>query len=199
MKGISEFVEKQLQKRQIEEDDKEIYRYGYKLLLEKMIAFLMTLTIMIISGSYLEILFFCFAFIPIRSYAGGYHSRRACQCFFLSSAVVIIFVWSKQYISVLYNHSIYTLLTDLVICIVIFFIAPIETKGKITSVKEKKYYHRILGVILCTEIAVELYFHYRSISIGLYPFAYAHFVVLISLIIYDVQKIMEERIKRRMI
>ena len=48
-----------------------MYQYGYRLLIEKICALILTIVIAVLFHAWLEIILFCSAFIPIRTFAGG--------------------------------------------------------------------------------------------------------------------------------
>lgn len=88
---LSKFILKKLIKRNvIEEKDRQIYLYGlYEgiIILENIII---TIFIGFWFGNLIQTFMFLVAYIPLRSYAGGYHAKTEKKCFFYSVILVLM-------------------------------------------------------------------------------------------------------------
>ena len=73
-KWIHSIVDKKIEQGEFSKSKRDLYIYGYTLLLEKTIIILITITIAVIFKAYWEIIILCIAFIPLRQYA-----RLSCQ------------------------------------------------------------------------------------------------------------------------
>lgn len=68
----------------IEENDFEIYQYGFQRFLELSINIMCSIIIAILLNMKLECIVFFLFFIPLRSYSGGFHMEHYLSCLFLS-------------------------------------------------------------------------------------------------------------------
>ena len=65
-KWIHSIVDKKIEQGEFSKSKRDLYIYGYTLLLEKTIIILITITIAVIFKAYWEIIILCIAFIPLR-------------------------------------------------------------------------------------------------------------------------------------
>ena len=63
-KWIHSIVDKKIEQGEFSKSKRDLYIYGYTLLLEKTIIILITITIAVIFKAYWEIIILCIAFIP---------------------------------------------------------------------------------------------------------------------------------------
>lgn len=68
----------------IEENDFEIYQYGFQRFLELAINIMCSAIIAVLLDMELECIMFFLFFIPLRSYSGGFHMDHYISCLFLS-------------------------------------------------------------------------------------------------------------------
>lgn len=175
-------VETQIKKGKIKREEKELYQYGYRIMLEKAIAFLLTIAVALVLDAWMEILVFCVAFISIRIYAGGFHAKTVTGCMILSSVMLVVGVLLN---GILLNCKFYSffVFVDIVILPIICIFAPAEHKNRPVSLSEKRYFkrmvcmfcilHGLFDIVLCLIKRYEL--------VGM--IVYAHWMVILSLII----------------
>lgn len=65
----------------IKEEDAEIYIYGINQILTSVLSVSSALIIGLIFGVFPEIAVFMAAYIPLRSFAGGYHAKTPLSCY----------------------------------------------------------------------------------------------------------------------
>lgn len=124
----------------IEEEDKEIYSYGFNQILFIMLNFITILIIGILFNMLFETIIFMSTYIPIRIYAGGYHARTQTKCYIFSVFMLIsaLCIIKLQWIS-----NILTLILLSVVCsIIILSLSPVEDKNKILDEKEIEIYKK---------------------------------------------------------
>ena len=68
----------------IKEEDAEIYIYGINQILTSVLSVSSALIIGLIFGVFPEIAVFMAAYIPLRSFAGGYHAKTPLSCYVFS-------------------------------------------------------------------------------------------------------------------
>ncbi|MBR2407805.1 MAG: accessory gene regulator B family protein [Lachnospiraceae bacterium] len=134
----------------IPREDKEIYRYGIQ---QGMIALVNLGTTMIIGmvfGKLLESLLFMTAYIPLRSFAGGYHAKTAVRCYFFSIVMISAVLWVMRYVT--YSSLIFGWLTA-ISGSVIWFLVPVEDRNKpLDDVEKVVYRKRARGIVLAESI-----------------------------------------------
>jgi len=139
----------------IKEDEKELYAYGLELAVGIIINILTTIFIGMIFGMILESMIFLLIYIPIRSYAGGYHATSNLKCYFLSCLLIIFvllvisYIPDKSYINIVIG----------VICVAtpsILILAPIEDYNKPIDEEERQVFKHKIRLILSFYIVVAI-------------------------------------------
>lgn len=85
----------------IKEEDAEIYIYGINQILVSVLNVSSALIIGCIFGAVPEIAVFMATYIPLRTFAGGYHAKTPTRCYILSLIIIIIVLVGIKYIPVL--------------------------------------------------------------------------------------------------
>ena len=120
-----------------------------------------------------EILVFLLAFMFIRSYAGGYHCKKALSCYLMSNSIIILVLVIIQYVS--FESIAPFFIPILAIALFILYkYAPLETENKPLDEDERKYFRKKA----MTNIAIEL-----VLLLILYCFNLKRYVFIISLAI----------------
>ena len=73
---VDVLLSKQSQNHILTEEDEKIYRYGYTLLCEVFLNFIIALIIGIVFSRIKEVIFFLCMYIPLRSFCGGWHANE---------------------------------------------------------------------------------------------------------------------------
>ena len=152
-KWIHSIVDKKIEQGEFSKSKRDLYIYGYTLLLEKTIIILITITIAVIFKAYWEIIILCIAFIPLRQYAGGYHAKTRSACLTLSALYMI---GAVLWIGFAKNHLIfpYNVLIEGVCAGIVFWLAPIDTQTRRISESERIYFKRVTRIILIIQSAI---------------------------------------------
>lgn len=124
----------------------EIYIYGIKVILLNAGITLCIFIISFLMGNLAYcISFFCF-FVPLRVFAGGWHSKNSGICFIFSNLMyylsLIIFVYAGN----LFRHTVMIAAAVLSVIIIIIF-APITSKNHPLP-KQKQLRNRFISVAL---------------------------------------------------
>ncbi len=157
-KLVTTFVEFQLGIGTIQDDDVNVYRYGYTLMIEVILNMTLSLIVGALLRQIKEVIFFLCMFIPLRSFCGGYHAKKAWQCAIVSNLSV---VGALALSELLVQHSIplfIIFLGETVLGIVIGYFSPVESQNKKFNAVEQKLYKKYAKNILMIEIAVEIVF-----------------------------------------
>lgn len=132
-------------------EDKEIYVYGFEQSFLMLLNIMTTIVVGLIFNVLWQSIVFLLAYIPLRSYAGGYHARTQLRCYLLSIAIMVTFALMIKYIS--WNELSIMLLT-LISCGVILMLAPIADNNKPLDSEEIKVYRNRTRIILLFEVFI---------------------------------------------
>ena len=153
------FIEFMLENKIIPEQDKEIYRFGFVLMLRIILNVLTLLFIGTCFNMIVESITFLICFLMLRSYSGGFHSDNPVICFLISvlATISMLFViksgmWSVQFSCVLIVLSLGVILRY----------APVEHKNKPLEEIERKIYRKRLWGIVCVLIFVMFMFIFMN-------------------------------------
>ena len=139
--------------------DKEIYRFGFVLMLRIILNVLTLLFIGTCFNMIVESITFLICSLMLRSYSGGFHSDNPVICFLISvlATISMLFViksgmWSVQFSCALIVLSIGVILRY----------APVEHKNKPLEEIERKIYRKRLWGIVCVLIFVMFMFIFMN-------------------------------------
>lgn len=132
----------------INAEDREIYHYG----IQQFFIITLNLLLSVIVGIAFQMvwqcgLFIC-SYIPLRSYAGGYHAKTQLRCYFLSVSLIMLSLMIVKYIT--YNFFVIVFIGFCVLGI--FLLAPVENQNKPLSEKEVIRYRKKARWILVVEV-----------------------------------------------
>lgn len=131
----------------ISSENKELYDYGFFILLSQMLYFIIALIFGIIFNVLLQSVVFYIAFQFIRKYAGGYHASTEGRCEIMSTLSIlacIVMIWLSRS----YDFPLLLFCISLVAVLVIALLCPLDTPEKPLSNKELKYFRKISWLIL---------------------------------------------------
>lgn len=148
----------------IEAGKKSWYVYGLHQGIVMLINIISTLAIGFVLGMVWQSIAFLLAYIPIRSYAGGYHASTPGRCYGISLILITTTLLVMKYIpftpalcwSGLLGSSVF-----------VFILAPIEDKNKPFTPAEKRVFQKRSRVLLSLEFslaAVVYLLEYSSFS-----------------------------------
>ena len=139
----------------IDEADADVYMFGFfqmsMLLLNVITSFLIGAAFQLI----LPCLLLNVAFIPLRTYAGGFHANSPIKCYLYSSAMIAALLAAIKWI-VMPDGILLAIL--MISGVVIFSFAPVDAENNPLDVMEKKIYRKRALLILCIEISCSIFF-----------------------------------------
>ena len=181
---VDSLLDKQLSVGAIKAEEIPIYRYGYTLVLEMFANILIAIIIGIITGWLGSIILFLIAFIPLRTYCGGYHGANFWKCLILSNALIVGAVGIVELGN--FNSNLFIIAGAIGVGIILLK-APCQWKTKPISNDEVKKYRRIILLILAVGITtVSIQWNYNPMTAELILLGY--FVVGLSVMIGGVGK-----------
>lgn len=148
-------------------DDQEIYLYGLQ---QGLIILGNLLTVVIIAyyfNSVFECVIFLISYIPLRSYAGGYHTKNSLSCYMFSIIMIFIFIFSTKFF---FWNGLGLAGITLVSALIITLLAPVEDFNKRLNKYERHIYRIITYIILWVLMGMNLFFwilEYEKVSVSL--------------------------------
>lgn len=139
----------------INDDDKELYYYGFEQGFLLLLNFMTLIIIGIIFNMVWQSIIFITAYSVLRSYAGGYHTGDKLKCYLFSIVMIIIVLWLIRWIPL--NEFIYFIIT-VISSMIILIMAPVEDSNKPLDSKEKKVFKKRSNIILGVLIGLTLLF-----------------------------------------
>lgn len=146
-------VERLIRNGIIAESERELYNYGVNGLYLSFINIVTSGIIGILFGMLWQSLLFSVAYIPLRSYAGGYHAKTPGRCYFLSTLLIACVLVVLKYVP----FSMEGMYIALVIATAVIFVkAPVESENKPLNDRELKMFRTKARKILISETLLAL-------------------------------------------
>lgn len=139
----------------IEEDDRDLFCYGFFLLVTRFFFFLVTVATGFIAGIWFESIIFYAVFMPLRSYAGGAHARTEAVCTILTTLALSVSVFGIKVME-LTNSNLIPVLMLISGSLCILLISPLDTKDRPLTNQEKRHYRKICYMLLSVSIMVSI-------------------------------------------
>ena len=124
--------------------DREIYEYGFDLLIADFINFSLILLIGLLHGQLLKSIIYLIIFVGLRSVCGGYHAKTHLKCHICTISAYIAFLL-LQYI--FKNSTVVMLCINCIMAIPIILFAPIAHANKPLSPSVYRR-NRVLSIII---------------------------------------------------
>jgi len=175
---VQEIVHNQIEAGSIDESDKEVYLYGYQMLIEFCINILVSVLIAFVFQAFVEVIIFTIAFLLIRGYVGGYHAKTSLGCFCWSASILIGSVVMVKIVSVQEVWQWFFLL-EIMAMPCVFKCSPIPTANKPITDNERIHFKKKVKQIYILELIVEL----LLVLCGLKEYALSILVVHVVLLI----------------
>lgn len=135
----------------VKAEDAEIYIYGINQILVSVVNVLSALIIGLIFGVFLEIAVFMAAYIPLRSFAGGFHAKTPLRCYIFSVIMLIVVSIGLKYLSI----AAWVYYADLAVSFVIVLVlSPVEDRNKPLDELEYKVYKKRAAIIAVVELVI---------------------------------------------
>ncbi|MDY3000183.1 accessory gene regulator B family protein [Romboutsia timonensis] len=126
----------------IENEDFEIYRYGFETLIYFIVNISVALFIGAIFNRLIHTIIFLSCYCTLRQFTGGYHARNYTECTLTFVVIYLITIFVANNIDI--DKYKYLLIVFLIFSILIIYkLAPLEHRNKPLSSTEKKYYRKI--------------------------------------------------------
>ncbi len=163
----------------IKEEDTEIYIYGINQILTSVLNVSSALIIGLIFGVFPEIAVFMAAYIPLRSFAGGYHAKTPLSCYVFSVIMLIVVSIGLKYLH-LADWVYYAVLVAATL--VVLVLSPVEDRNKPLDEIEHKVYKRRTILIAAVELTLALLLKLLMLDDLFIATAYSFVVLCLMLI-----------------
>lgn len=137
----------------IKAEDIEIYIYGINQILVSILNIASALILGAIFGVFYEIAVFMAAYIPLRTFAGGYHAKTPLRCYVFSMIMLAIVSVGLRYFCIA-DEAYYVILV--ISIVVILILSPVEDKNKPLNEIEHKIYKKRTAIIVAAELVIYL-------------------------------------------
>ncbi len=135
----------------VEAEDVEIYIYGINQILVSILNVSSALIIGFIFGVVPEVAVFMAAYIPLRSFAGGYHAKTPLRCYIFSVIMLIVISIGLKYLHIA-DWVYYAVLVAATL--VVLILSPVEDRNKPLDEIEQKVYKKRTMNIAAAEVMV---------------------------------------------
>ena len=135
----------------IAEDKKEIYCYGFQLIMADIINYTIIIALGIILNRIIDSMVFLIILCGIRQFSGGFHAKTfaVCRLSFIATYICVLsisFIISKI-------NNVYVVLINVICFIFISYFAPIEHPNKpMTSLQKKR--NKLKSIITSSVVSV---------------------------------------------
>lgn len=164
----------------ITEQDKEIYRFGFVLMLRIILNVSTLLFIGACFDMIVETIVFVIYSLMIRSYSGGFHSDNPIICYLISVVTTVLMLFCIKF-GVL-NIRLNFMLIALSIGVILIY-APVEHKNKPLEEVERKIYKRnLIKILIGLIFVVFMFLLFDKISM-MFASGYAFLVSAIMILI----------------
>lgn len=137
----------------VKAEDAEIYIYGINQILMYSINISSALIIGLIFDVFTEVAVFMAAYIPLRSFAGGYHAKTPLRCYVFSVIMLIVVSIGLKYLHIA-DWVYYAVLVAATL--VVLVLSPVEDRNKPLDEIEHKVYKRRTILIAAAELLIGL-------------------------------------------
>ena len=146
--------------RVVEEEDRDIYEYGFHMLYNNLITIAAVCVIAIWLNMVPEVIVYHIVFICLRNSAGGYHSKTYLRCFFMSTCILLLSLIGISHI----NSPILNIVFACLSVLLIWYKAPVEHENSPLSTEKRKKLKRISRVLSLLFLVVLLLFNFAPVT-----------------------------------
>lgn len=169
-------VETQIKAGLLKDEERDIYKYGYVLVIETLLNILVGILIGFVFRAIDTVMIFWLLYIPLRIFCGGWHAKESWQCL-IASNVILLFVIRVEEILPSGMPAWEAVSLEILLAAVLILLSPVSTKQKPITAREKTRFKRDCIGIIVIELSASLFiYRFRNIIMVAYS------VLLISLV-----------------
>lgn len=185
-------TDKLLTKGSITEDERELYIYGFFMLLSHLMYLVLACIFGLLFKCFIESIIFYVAFQFMRRYAGGYHAATETRCEILSTLSIIASIGIIK-LSKIYDFKTILLFITIASMVLIFFLCPLDTPEKPLSKKEFKYFRKISWIILLVISSIIIVSYFFKFNILFTPCCVSLILESILLVAGKIKRVHQEK------
>ena len=145
----------------ISKENSELYSYGFRQLFMMLLNISITFLLGIIFNKVLQSILFSIIYIPIRSFAGGYHAKTPLRCTTFSTLMIFLVLLILKFIVL----PIYVVVLLWLISIgTIISLSPVESRNKPLDTIEKSVYKKRTIFLLMLDSVIIIVFMMFSLN-----------------------------------
>lgn len=141
----------------VDSGDESLYRYGLELLLSTAINIVLIAIISVAFGHPWAFLPYLISFMPLRSFAGGYHARTHWLCILVSAGLYTISLLFVVLMN-LGENVVGCIVVGVAVVITTWVLAPVSSENKPLSAFERRRSRRISRGIAASLLAMDVIF-----------------------------------------
>lgn len=163
----------------VKAEDAEIYIYGINQILVSVLNVSTALIIGLIFGVFFEVAGFMVSYIPLRSFAGGFHAKTPLRCYICSVIMLIVVSIGFKYLSIAawVNYAVLALAFAIVLVL-----SPVEDRNKPLDDLEYKVYKKRAISIASIELVIALVLKLIALDNLFISVVYSFFVLSFMLV-----------------
>ena len=183
MEKLLDYLMKRIeQKEPLKPGYHEYIRYGLEVLLSTLLNVICIGVVGVLMNKILLALVFILVFVPIRSFAGGYHADTKLRCNLNIIVVLIVTMVGTDWIRRWSLELIFLMVGNLVFFILFSILAPVEHHNKPLDQEKRRRNKRLgwfsYGIVLITQIITYRYAQEVSVYISVVLLVIGVFFVL---------------------
>lgn len=176
-KSLTDYI---IGKGMIENEDREIYEYGFQIATEVGLFILFCLVTTLHLHMYMEAIMFFIIFVPLRSYAGGLHLEKYHSCLILSCLTFCGVLLIVRYIQVSFYFSFIVLL---ILEYWVFRLYPVENLNRKVDDEENRYFKKKLVAFLLLDLLIAIACIILHNSSGIFMITVTFTIVMVTMVI----------------
>ena len=168
----------QINRQTLESRDEALYLFAYESMIGQLANILIAVLIAFVLHSWLPVAVFLVSYIPLRSYAGGYHADSHGMCCVVSAVILIVVSCLDKVLDGAFFMPL-GMSALMISGAAVFSLAPVADHNKPLDMEERKRYQQKsreiwiaeeLGLVLCSMVRAERIGMTVSVSLLLMSF-----------------------------
>ncbi len=136
----------------VQDENKEIYAYGFQVGLELIVAVLTIIICAVVMGMPVECAVLLAVFFAVRGTAGGVHMNSFLSCYFCSVVLVVLALAAVKYLDIkIYVIAVISILS----LVIIKCLSPVENDNRPVCDWEREVFARRLNITIAVLIVLE--------------------------------------------
>lgn len=132
-------------------EDRDLYVYGFHQGFVLLANIITTIIVGLFFGMVIESIIFIMTYLPLRSYAGGYHAKTPTRCYFISIFMIAAVLSAIRFPN--WNAPV-VIACLIVAAAIIVILSPVEDANKPLDEIEKVVYKKRARTILAIELGI---------------------------------------------